>query len=120
MIIGITGCPGSGKSFLANIMTSQSWIMVDADGLGHDVVENNPDVLKELCEAFGEDIIDFDGKLKRHLVARRAFSDTEKNKKLNDIVHPVLIGRLKSRIHELRTEGKNTVVDCYCRTGMRP
>ncbi|MFC1537894.1 dephospho-CoA kinase [Candidatus Latescibacterota bacterium] len=112
MVIGITGCPGSGKSALASVLAEQGWALIDADAIGREVVENDSTVLDALANAFGRDIIDSDGKLNRHLVASRAFSTPENNKILNDIVHPSLINRLKSRVRELKAEKANVVVDC--------
>ncbi len=112
MVIGITGCPGSGKTLLSCVIGEQGWVLINADDIGREVVENNPSILEELAEAFGDDIIDMDGNLDRHLVAQRAFSDSGKNKVLNNIIHPALIDRLKSRINELKAEKINAVVDC--------
>ncbi|MFC1650608.1 dephospho-CoA kinase [Candidatus Latescibacterota bacterium] len=112
MVIGITGCPGSGKSALAAVLAEQGWTLIDADEIGREVVENDAAVLDNLVNAFGSDILDSGGKLNRHLVARRAFSTPENNKTLNDIVHPSLIDRLKSRVDELRAGKANVVVDC--------
>ena len=112
MVIGVTGCPGSGKSIFACVIAEQGWILINADDIGREVVENDPFILGELANAFGRDIIDADGNLNRHLVARRAFADSEKNQVINDIVHPALIDRLKSRINELQAERVHVVVDC--------
>ena len=112
MIIGITGCPGSGKSILAAVIAEQGWVLIDADTIGREVVEHDSSILNELTKAFGKDILDSDGKLNRHLVAKRAFSNSENNQTLNEIVHPSLINRLKSRIAELRAEKNDVVVDC--------
>lgn len=112
MIIGITGCPGSGKSALAAVLAEQGWILVDADDIGRQVVENDPDVLDALVHAFGGDILTSDGKLNRHLTAHRAFSSPRNTKILNDIVHPSLINRLKTRVDELRAGKATAVVDC--------
>jgi len=112
MVIGVTGCPGSGKSVLAGVIEEHGWILVDADKIGREVVENDPSILGKLANAFGQDIIDDNGNLNRHLVALRAFADPRKNQVLNDIVHPALINRLKSRIDELKEEKVHVVVDC--------
>jgi len=112
MVVGVTGCPGSGKSVLADAIASHGWLLVDADDIGREVVEGDSEVLDKLREAFGCDILDDKGKLKRRLVAQRAFSDSENIRKLNNIVHPKLVDRLKSRIGELRAEHDRIVVDC--------
>ncbi|MFC1551694.1 dephospho-CoA kinase [Candidatus Latescibacterota bacterium] len=112
MVIGITGCPGSGKSALAAVLAMQGWALIDADEIGREVVETDPAVLDDLADAFGSDVLDISGKLNRGLVARRAFSSPENTGTLNDIVHPSLIRCLKSQVNELRAENANVVVDC--------
>ncbi len=112
MILGITGCPGSGKSMLTDILVQREWILIDADELGREVVEFNPDVLDELKKSFGSDIINTEGRLDRRLLAVRAFAKPEKTKLLNNIVHPRLIRLLKERIENERERNTNSVVDC--------
>ena len=111
MILGITGCPGSGKSVLAGIISKHGWILLDADKIGREVVEDNPDVLTELAFAFGSDIIE-KGKLNRQLLARRAFSQPDKTQILNTITHPHLIKRLRVLIDNARSGNCDCVVDC--------
>jgi dephospho-CoA kinase len=112
MIVGITGCPGSGKTILAREFSRNGWILLNADDIGREVVEQNKAILDELAEAFGDDILDAEGKLRRRDLRRLAFSDQEKTLKLNSIVHPPLIRLLKQRVDALRISGGNVVVDC--------
>ena len=112
MVVGVTGCPGSGKSLLAGAIAAHGWLLVDADDIGREVVEGDPEILDKLKDAFGSDILDDEGRLKRRLVAQRAFSESENIRKLNSIVHPKLVDCLKSRIGELRTGHDRIVVDC--------
>ncbi len=73
MIVGITGCPGAGKSVLSKAVEAHGWVLVDADDIGREVVDSDKDVLKKLSDAFGDDVIDTDGKLLRsgHLRIRK-------------------------------------------------
>ena len=112
MILGITGCPGSGKSLVAKAIASKGWKLIDADLIGREVVEQDEAIRKELSLTFGADIMEQDGKLNRRLLARRAFVDAENTKKLNDVVHPVLVGRIRDKIKEERIAGTHAVVDC--------
>jgi len=112
MILGITGCPGSGKSVLAKAVASRGWVLVDADIVGRDVVEQDKEMLDELARIFGADILGPEGKLDRRLLARRAFSTPEETRKLNGVVHPALMGKIAGIIGKLRSEGRNAVVDC--------
>ncbi len=112
MIVGVTGCPGSGKTILAVELSNNGWILVNADDIGREVVEHNKAILDELAGAFGDDILDGEGRLRRRELGRRAFANQEKTRKLNAIVHPPLIRLLKRRVNALRTSGGNVVVDC--------
>ena len=112
MILGVTGCPGSGKSVLAASMAERGWILIDADRAGKDVVERDDVILGELSRIFGADILGPEGKLDRRLLARRAFSSPENTRLLNGVVHPALIRRILGMIDLRREAGENAVVDC--------
>ena len=112
MILGITGCPGSGKSIVAGVMAQHGWVLVDADEIGHEVVDRHPDVLMELADSFGSEIMDVHGKLNRRELSRRAFAKPEKIQILNSIVHPGLIKHLQGKVEEIRSKNLNGVVDC--------
>jgi len=112
MILGVTGCPGSGKSILAAEISRQGWKLIDADEIGREVVENDTAVLGELARVFGDDILTTDGKLRRRFLGKRAFAGHESTGKLNDIVHPELIARLGKTVHDIRSSDSNGVVDC--------
>lgn len=112
MIVGITGCPGAGKTVLSKAVATHGWVLVDADDMGRDVVDTDQDVRDRLADAFGADVIGSDGKLVRPLVAKRAFADAAGTETLNSIVHPALVSRLKSRIETIRTQNKHGVIDC--------
>ncbi len=112
MIIGVTGNTGSGKSIVARELARCGWELIDADLIGREVVENDPEVLGSLARSFGSDILDDSGSLQRHLLAQKAFDSPENTRTLNAIVHPALIDRLSARIAESRKRTGHTVVDC--------
>jgi dephospho-CoA kinase len=112
MILGITGCPGSGKSELVRVIAEQGWTLVNADRMGKELVEENTEILAELSRLFGSDIIGPGKILDRRLLARRAFSSPENTGKLNRVVHPALIRKISETIAALRMDKENTVVDC--------
>jgi len=112
MVLGITGCPGSGKSILARYLAESGWTLVDADRIGREVVESEKSVLDRLVESFGGDILDGNGVLNRRLLASRAFSSADKTEMLNAIVHPRLIERLRHVVGGYRRYDLTIVVDC--------
>jgi dephospho-CoA kinase len=112
MILGVTGCPGSGKSILAGILVEKGWILIDADRIGKEVVEQGTSMLTKLADIFGKDILNSDGKLNRRLLAQRAFSNPENTRLLNGVVHPELIRVIVNTIHQKKSAEVNIIVDC--------
>lgn len=107
MIIGVTGQIGSGKSTAARILKSMGAAIIDADLIGREVVENNPDLRHKLQREFGTEIVSSTGQLKRKKLAKIAFADEPSRKKLNRLVHPYLLRELrkqmmlKARVYEV-------------------
>jgi dephospho-CoA kinase len=97
VLVGITGGIGSGKSTLARLLARRGAALVDADRLGHQVLEN-PQVIAELVGAFGDRIADSSGRIRRRELGRLAFADPAESARLNRIVRPHLEARLWQEI----------------------
>ena len=95
--IGLTGGIGAGKSTVSATFAECGGIVVDGDVIAREVVEPGTDGLAALVEAFGADILLPDGALNRPALAAVAFSDDEKRKTLNGIVHP-LVGKRREEL----------------------
>ena len=109
-VIGLTGQTGAGKSTVAKLLEENGVYNIDADYLARIAVENS-EVITALTENFGKDII-VNGSLDRREVARRAFSDPEKQKKLNAIVHPEVTRLAVEEIHKAQKSGaKAALID---------
>jgi dephospho-CoA kinase len=98
MLVGITGQIGSGKSEVARIFANHGAFVISADKIGKDVVEKKPAILHELAKSFGNQIFTKSGRLQRKKLASIAFSSETNKKKLNKIVHPVLLKELSRQI----------------------
>ena len=68
-------------------------IVVDGDVIAREVVEPGTEGLAKLVDAFGNDILPTTAALNRPALAAIAFSDDEKRKTLNGIVHPLVAHR---------------------------
>ncbi len=107
MVVGLTGQIGSGKSTAAKILSSLGAVVVDADSIGRDVVEQSPPLIKKLVREFGTQILNKSGNLNRKKLASLAFHNHKSKQKLNDLVHPCLLRELRrqcrafSKTHEL-------------------
>lgn len=110
MVIGITGQIGAGKSTAAEILASFGATVIDADAIGHQVVRESAPLRRELATAFGKDIFDGRGELKRKLLAERAFASTKTRDQLNSLVHPYLLKNLRRQVKQASKTG-HVVID---------
>jgi dephospho-CoA kinase len=111
VVIGIAGGIATGKTEVAKLFAKRGAVIISGDDLGREVVEENPEVSKELVEVFSEEILNENGKLNRRKLGQLAFRDAVSKKKLNDIIHPHLLRRLKEKLTQLRKkEGEKLVV----------
>ena len=109
-LIGLTGGIGSGKSTVAALFAERGIPVVDADAIARDIVKPGEPALAELADAFGADILDSSGALKRGLLAERAFADTESTQRLNEITHPRIHQVTQKRFQTAREAGEKAVV----------
>lgn len=101
-IIGITGPSGSGKGTFANILSEYGFSHIDTDLIAREVI---PEVLYMLIKTFGSDIINKDHTLNRKKLAQKAFVSECETNKLNQIMHPAIMRRVKLKIKEEEKKG---------------
>jgi dephospho-CoA kinase len=109
-VLGLVGRAGSGKSSAARALADDGAVVIDADRVGHEVTEQDPEVHAALALEYGPDVYGPDGRLDRARVAARVFADAEARERLDRIVHPRLVARLVGRLDELRARGFRGVV----------
>jgi dephospho-CoA kinase len=97
LVVGLTGGVGCGKTVVAEEFARRGAVIISGDETGHDIVDHDRALQKQLAGEFGRDILQSRG-IKRRLLARRAFADPEGRQRLNELVHPALIAELKTRI----------------------
>ena len=88
-VIGLTGGIGSGKSLVANYFFSLGAEVIDADQLARAAIERGSDGFDQVVATFGDDILK-DGDIDRRALGEIVFSDSEKRKALEAIVHPIV------------------------------
>ncbi|MFH9251124.1 dephospho-CoA kinase [Streptomyces lydicus] len=91
--VGLTGGIGAGKSEVSRLLASYGAVVVDADKIAREVVEPGTPGLAAVVEEFGENVLTPDGTLDRPKLGGIVFSDPEKLKALNAIVHPLVGAR---------------------------
>jgi dephospho-CoA kinase len=98
--LGITGRIASGKTIAAGEFARLGGKIISADEIGRKVVEENPPVLSKLIRAFGRDIVNPDGSLKRRELGMKVFASQENRQTLNKIVHPPLLRLLEEEMEK--------------------
>jgi len=88
-IIGLTGGIGSGKSTVANYIASKGIPVYIADEEAKKIMERI-DVKSSIQSLFKESILNADNTLNRNNIAELVFSNPDKLKQLNAIVHPAV------------------------------
>lgn len=104
-IVGLVGRAGSGKSTVARAFASRGFPVIDADRIGHLVTAEDPDVRAALLAEYGEDVYRGDGSLDRARVAARVFHDPAALSRLNALVHPRIVARMRADLETLRERG---------------
>lgn len=87
--VGITGGIGSGKSMACKIFSSFGVPVYDADSRAKFLIENDPDIVREITTVFGEEAYQ-DGKYNRKFISSQVFKDKSLLSQLNKIVHPAV------------------------------
>jgi len=96
MIIGITGSIACGKSTVSNYLKSKGYIVIDADKIGHEALDD--DYVKEkLILAFGNEILE-DNKINRQKLGELVFGSSSNLNVLNSIVHPEIRKKILEKI----------------------
>lgn len=98
-IIGLTGGIGTGKSTACAYLKKKGFKAVDADLIARQIVEPGEPLLELLKEAFGSEIIKKEDKsLDRKALAALVFSDKEKRKTLDHLMHSRIIQVMEQQI----------------------
>ncbi len=108
-IFGLTGGIGAGKSEAAQRFRERGIPVIDADRIGHEVLEPGGAAEKAVTDAFGPAILS-EGRIDRQKLGEVVFNDAEARQRLNAIVHPAILQEVRSRIAELGQAGHDLVI----------
>lgn len=103
LIIGLTGGIATGKSTVASMLNEYGVPIHDADAAVHDLLGVNGDAVTKIAETFGDDILHPTGAVDRAALGSLVFSDSEKRRQLEQILHPLVA---LSRDHFIKTQSE--------------
>ena len=104
LIVGLTGGIGSGKSTVASLFLEHGVGIIDTDEIAHLLTQADGDAIMAIRADFGDDYIMDDGALNREKMRKLIFSDPAAKKRLETILHPMILGQTKVQIQELQTK----------------
>lgn len=110
IIAGLTGGLACGKSFVARVLGEMGCCVIEADEIGHEVIEPGAEAYEAVLAAFGREIMGEDGRIDRSKLARRAFGSEAEIERLNAIIHPAVRARARRRIGEIGAEDRHAIV----------
>ncbi|OOG69304.1 dephospho-CoA kinase [Algoriphagus sp. A40] len=88
--VGITGGIGSGKSTVCKVFQLLGIPVYASDDRAKWLMANDPELKSQISSTFGPDSYLPDGAVNRAFLADEVFSDPEKVKKINSLVHPAV------------------------------
>jgi dephospho-CoA kinase len=99
--VGLTGGIGCGKTTVSNLFAGFGVPVLDADQTARELTDKGQPALAQIREAFGDSIMNSDGSLDRSQLKKLIFSDAQKKRKLEAILHPLILAALTARIEQL-------------------
>jgi len=109
-VIGLTGGIGAGKSAVATCLKTLGCVVVDADAIAHDVLDE-PEIQRALIGWLGEQVVGADGLIDRAFLGGRVFSNPDDLQRLEGLLHPRVITICQARIEDASTEAPAIVLD---------
>lgn len=103
--VALTGGIACGKSTVAGFWRRWGAEMLDADEIAHRLIAPGGVCVDAVQQAFGPRIWAPDGGISRARLAEIVFADAAARRRLNDLLHPPVIRRLRIWADGIRREG---------------
>jgi len=110
LIVGLTGGIASGKSTISDMFKKEGAYIIDIDGISREVVKPGKPAWNEVVNAFGKEVLNEDQTLNRKNLAEIVFSDEEKRKELEDIIHPKINKERLKQIGKIKKKNTRAII----------
>ena len=102
--VAITGNIASGKSQVEKILVDLGYKVADTDKINHSILSSDIDAINEIKSVFSDDdIVETDGTISRAKLGKVVFSDLNKKKQLENILHK----RINEKVQEFFQKNSN-------------
>jgi len=103
--IALTGGIGSGKSTIATMLVQHGVTLVDTDAIARALTAPGGRAIEPLRAEFGEVMLDATGALDRSRMRSLAFADRGARRRLEAILHPLILAQALEAESSAPTEG---------------
>lgn len=107
---GLTGGIACGKSTVARYFKDLGAHIIDADRVGHELIEPGRAAYEEIVERFGIEILDSGGRIDRKKLGPKVFADPQQLAVLNAILHPRIIAQMRELVVEHQRGNPDAVI----------
>ena len=107
--ICLTGNIATGKSTVVALLADLGATVIDADKVVHQMMVRGSPMHAQIVAAFGPQVLDSDGEIRRDHLGRIVFSDPAALRRLEEIVHPLVGGKVRRLV--LAAETPVTVIE---------
>src|SRR3989338_6823884 len=101
-IIGLTGGFATGKTTVSQMIREMGHTVICADEIAHTLVSHNSQILNQIISLFGKDYLDMNQNLDRKKLASVLFQKQDLLKKLNNLLHPLVLAEIQKKITEAK------------------
>jgi len=105
VVVGLTGGICSGKSTVAAMFRRFGATVIDADQVAHELVEPGQPLFETVASAFGREVVGADGRIDRRRLGAMVFADPKARRRLEAILHPIIIEESERRIRQAGVSG---------------
>ncbi|NND45831.1 MAG: dephospho-CoA kinase [Xanthomonadales bacterium] len=102
-VVALTGGIASGKTTVANLFQKRGVDIVDTDLIARSLVEPGQPMLASVVAAFGQELLDAYGRLKRRKLRDIIFSQEEKREQLEAMMHPQIAVEARRLINRVQS-----------------
>src|SRR5262249_13669908 len=101
MVVAVTGGIASGKSVVTQqLAEGLDAVVFDSDVEARRLVDEDPDVRRELVAAFGPGVISADGRVDRPAIRKIVFDNESRRRELEGILHPRIRAAWRRKMEE--------------------
>lgn len=102
-LIGVTGSFCTGKTTVCNYFKALGVYIIDADKIVHELYKKDRRVVGVIRKNFGKEVFNH-GKVDRAKLGGVVFKKPKSLKRLQDIIHPKVIKRIKEEIKKMKKD----------------